>query len=277
MSSAAVRLPSSGGTTHVEGLHVGQDLEPIEVLSRGLEMGSGHVVQMGGPHSNDELKASELLLVQPRLITKFPIATLLCPAHVDEAMETRLQKLSYAFSRTGQKAEVLQLIEKNLFHTVKSQSLRSDIATIADELLTNAIFNAPYVNEENTSPGLSRSSAGSMPAGMSGQFFLGATEDRVLIGCRDPYGSLNVGRLLERIKNCYANSVAGTMNMSAQGGAGIGSFMVFNASSSYVVAVEKGKITVVCAILGTKGSSRARQEAPKNLHVIDLAKEAVHG
>ena len=75
-------------------------------------------------------------------------------------------------------------------------------------------------------------------------------------------------KLFKKIKSCYDTSVAANMNMSGGGGAGIGSFMVFNSAASYYAMVEAGQCTLVCCSVPLKMSSKARALLPKNLHFI---------
>ena len=78
----------------------------------------------------------------------------------------------------------------------KSQSFISQVLGVADELVTNAVFNAPFVNESNTQPGANREdSSVKMTYNKEARFFMANNTDRVLIGCIDPYGSLNLNHL----------------------------------------------------------------------------------
>lgn len=248
-----------------------ENLNPVDLLNLALEKGSHHTVQSNSVTFDRELLAAAKLVVQPKRLEEFPISAILNPAECGSEKEIELTLLNERFSLASEKSHILRLVETILDGKIKSTGLRADIITVADELLTNAIFNAPFVDLGNTTPGESRENPGvKMTEGKSGRFFLGATSDQIVIGCRDPYGSLNPQRLLERVRNCYQKSVAATMNMEGAGGAGIGSFMIYNSSSSYYVAVDQLKTTIVCAVLPLKGSGRQRQEAPKSLHIINL-------
>jgi hypothetical protein len=250
---------------------VANDFSPAEVLNAALDKGYRHTIQSTSTTFTKELVAAAKLAIEPERILKFPLSAILNPMKCDAESEKNLSLISKDFSLAREKSVILRQIEEAIATKVRSTGLKADIVTVSDELLTNAIFNAPFVDLQNSNPGESRDNSGiSMTEGKCGHFFLGADEERIVIGCRDPYGTLNVKKLLERVRNCYLRSVAATMNMNGAGGAGIGSFMVFNSSCSYFVATEQLKTTVVCAVMSIKGSGRARQEAPKSLHIINL-------
>jgi len=247
------------------------EAKPAEILKLVLENGFMHVCQEKHPYFESDLNSSGLMLSNTDQFVNFPASSILAPKEVSPEKEQSLIKFEYNFSRASEKSEILKKMEEALVQTASSGTIRSDILLIADELSTNAIFNAPFVDLENTNSGASREdSSVHMSDGKSAKVFLAADESRLLIGCRDPYGTLNIDKLLTRVKSCYDNSVAANMNMTGSGGAGIGSFMVFNSAASYYVAVSEGKYTIVCCVLPMKMSNRARQELPKNLHFIKI-------
>lgn len=252
-------------------LLVTPDYAPTEILNVAIDKGYTQIVQSGSAHFETEMACSAKLLLEPQRLLRMPVSAILDPHNYGSKSEAGLTLLHQTFSVAREKSDLLKKVEETLAEKIKSTALKADIVTVADELLTNAIFNAPFVDLQNSQPGESRENSGvTMTEGKMGDFFVGADSERIVIGCRDPYGSLNTKKLLERIRNCYLRSVAATMNMDGRGGAGIGSFMVFNASSSYYVAIDRMKSTVVCAVLPLKGSGRSRQEAPKNLHILNI-------
>jgi hypothetical protein len=105
-----------------------------------------------------------------------------------------------------------------------------------------------------------------------GQLFAGVLDDRLGIGCRNPFGSLQLKPLLNKMQKCYGDGVGESINMGP-GGAGIGSFLVFNTGSSYYVAIVKGEATVLSISVPINMSARKRGELPKNLHFFEIKQE----
>jgi hypothetical protein len=99
--------------------------------------------------------------------------------------------------------------------------------------------------------------------------FLAHDESRLMVGCTDPYGSLGIARYLSKVKATYALGAAATMDFGS-GGAGIGSYIIFNTGASLYIGVKPGQSTVICCVLPLGMSNRKRAALSKHLHWIQL-------
>ncbi len=241
--------------------------EPTDILNEAITSGTPHVIQNTHPHFIKDLSTSVLMLTEPDALIKAPLTTILS-AYSDPAVtEPALTIFDQSFNASKQKSGLLASINDILSKRTISQSIRGDILVIADELVTNAIFNAPFVDFENTLPGAPRDGTEvAMHEGKSARVWLGIDDKRVVIGCKDEYGTLNFQKFLRRVKNCYDTGVAATMRMSSEGGAGIGSFMIFNSSANFYADIKPGSHSAIFCALPLNLSSRARAAMPKNLH-----------
>ena len=144
----------------------------------------------------------------------------------------------------------------------------TDILLCSDEVITNSIYNAPFVDQHNNFSGPTRDfSKVQIDPDKKARFFIGADPDRVIIGCRDQYGTLNPDKLIDRIKRCYESNPGEVMNFG-QGGAGIGSFLIFDSCVSMYIAVDAGQSTTICCAFPLGLSATKRSLVPKNLHVV---------
>jgi hypothetical protein len=244
---------------------------PYKVISFVLDEGFKQVVQASHPFHQGEAATTTLLSVNPTVFFEHPVSSVFSPDNCGPQSDAQYILYRRKFSEAQEKKTVIQEVENSLAGKVKSTSLRADLIVIVDELITNAIFNAPFVDQENKTSGVSREDRSvRMHEGMSGEISVASDNDRILVVCRDTYGSLNPDKMLARVRNCYTQGVAANINMSGGGGAGIGSYMVFNSSISFFVAVHVGKSTVVGCVLPLKGSGRMREGMLKNLHYILL-------
>ncbi|MEK7355834.1 MAG: hypothetical protein AAB250_05265, partial [Bdellovibrionota bacterium] len=98
------------------------------------------------------------------------------------------------------------------------------------------------------------------------EFFARSDGMRLVLGVRDSYGLLKFEQVLSRIAKCFEEGMAGSIKQG-EGGAGIGSFMVFNACISYYAGVERGKRSVVCVSLPVGIGRREGNAIPKNIHL----------
>lgn len=247
------------------------NLEMKGVLSLSLDQQAQQICQTNSPYLPDELNASALMLKSPEVFLRYPVASILRPAQVSEISERELTKIHIQFHRASEKMNALSQLQDLLTASGRPGSLISDACLVADEMFTNAIFNAPFVDAQSGfNPGIDRNDwSVEMGNGLVGELMVGHDENRLVIACRDPFGSLNVPQVLKRIRDCCEKGVSANMRMGP-GGAGIGSFMVFNASSSLYLGVQRKKCTVVAATIHWKVGARRRTLTPKNLHCISF-------
>lgn len=249
---------------------VGEKMKPSEVLNFCINKKKLHVIQESSPYFENEVPTAATMLCESTKFFSHPVSSILKPESACSRTENKLTLLSIDFEAAIQKVDVLDLVERALVDKQVTTSIRSDAVVVSDELITNAIFNAPFVDLDNNQPGARRGDATvRMHEGKNGRLFIGVDNEKIVVGCSDPYGTLNVSKLLARIQSCYDTSVAANIRMTGGGGAGIGSFMMFNAAASFYLAVNQYKQTVVACVLPLRMSSRARLQISKNLHVIN--------
>lgn len=250
---------------------ISDDTDPTNLLRLAINQNLNHVCQVQNLKIERELNTSASMILNPENFIKFPISTILSPLESGVSKEKELTHFNFSFSQSGEKIKALGSLNNELRKSINSESLRSDIHIIADELFTNAVYNAPLVGGDNKKLKIKARTATnvSMDKGSSANLFLGFDESQLVIGCKDPFGSLRLQTLLPRILECYEKGVADSMRQGP-GGAGIGSYMVYNASASYYVGIIRGQATVLCCSMPLKMSSRKRSQIPKNLHFFEI-------
>lgn len=249
---------------------VTDDLPPEAVLLHAINHGFTQIVQEGCVDFEKEINSSALMLSEPDTFFSCPISSILQPEQASPEAEKRLRHFNQEFSKARQKQDILSNLKNHLDQKVRSSSYIAEILNVADELVTNAIFNAPFSRQNGLDKSVDRRNQSvEMHPGKNGRFFFGADDSRMVVGCLDPYGSLQPHRLFEKVVACYQTGLAANMNMGA-GGAGIGAFMIYNSSASYYAYVKKDMATLVCCVWPVNMSSKRRALLPKNLHYIIL-------
>ncbi len=244
------------------------NLSSIQVLSLCLNQTADHIVQKSNVHSNSELKFSAAVIKSPELFIKYPLSFILGNENPSSESEKSSAELSQYLAIPQDKDTVLDDLEAYVGSHCKRSSIVSDIRTAADEMISNCLFNAPYVNAANTNSNINRDYSNiSVDPLKKPHVFAGRDQNRIIIGCKDMYGRLNVNKLIERIKLCYVNNPGKMINFDA-GGAGIGSFMIFDSCMSFYVAVDAGLSTTLCCTFPLGMSAKQRDEVPKNIHII---------
>lgn len=243
-------------------------LTSVQVLSMCFDKTAEHVVQKSNLQADAELKLSSYTTDSPEMFIKFPLSVIMGVEKPTAATETEKLGISYFLNEPHEKEMVLEKLEEFIGRFCKRQSIIADIRLAADELITNSLFNAPYVNMENSNSNVERDSSKiSIDPLKKPHIFAGHDQNRVIIGCTDFYGRLNITKLIERIKMCYVNNPGEMINYE-KGGAGIGSYMIFDSCMSYYVAVDPGVTTTLCCAFPINMSAKERNEVPKNVHII---------
>ena len=112
-----------------------------------------------------------------------------------------------------------------------------------------------------------RSSAVEMEPGAHAELFMASDGQILLLGCEDPYGTLQPPKVLNKLRDCYSFGVSQAINFG-QGGAGIGCFLMMEQSSSYFLMANPGIKTTVMTCLPLGVPVRVSSAIPKNLHLI---------
>jgi len=229
----------------------------------------GHICQKGGHLYDKEILSAESMVRCPESYLEFPVATILSPNDMSIDAEKKLLLIDQTFNCSSQKQDSLTLITDAMQSKGLSQTIMDDVVAVADELFTNAIFNAPFVDKTtHVNPGVSRSDLTiTMDSGKSGRLFLAHDESRLVIGCRDPFGSLELKRYMAKILATYQQGAAATINFGS-GGAGIGSYIIFNAGSSLFFGVWPGRATQLCCVVPLGLSNRKRVQLSKHIHWV---------
>ncbi len=251
---------------------IASDADPTLLLDLALNSGLKHVCQFSNLHLERELNTSASMLISPEGFLHHPLSTILKPTLANIRTEETLKQFEVKFSKAIEKQNILSLLEGYLGQHIRAESLIDEIKSVADELFTNAIYNAPFSDQKTGDLNeMDRTdSSVKMPDGNEGVIFAGTHDKQIVIGCRDPFGSLKIDNLLDRILKCYQEGVANTMRMDGKGGAGIGSYMVYNTAASYYVGVQPGCSTTVCCSLPINMSSRKRGQIAKNMHFFEI-------
>ncbi len=234
---------------------VGEKMGPGQVLEKICNGSFSHIVQSDSLCFKQELSAAHFMLSRGKQFLLSPIE---CILGVEKS--TRITPdFTKKVSPDSRKADILNEFG-NFMNEVKGVRTVWDNAFLcADEIFTNGTKNA-WRKDVKIFTG---------PIAFPGEveLFAAADEKRMIVGCRDSYGRLNVHDVLKQIYDCYEKGVAQSIRHGL-GGAGIGSFLIFESCVSYYLGVDPGHKTVVCASFPLGISRRAAAGLTKNIHVL---------
>lgn len=245
------------------------NLNTVTLLNYCIEKKINHFVQKSNLNYVSEISVSETMLHNKDCFFNFPLSVIHGVENPNLETEKQLQMVSFHISSATEKSSLLKILENYILSISGSTALMGDVLRSADELFTNAVYNAPFVPLDNSQSGIERNiEKVIIESDKKPHFFASHDEQRLVIGCTDNYGSLNIEALLVRIKRCYEANLSEVINYGS-GGARIGAYLVFESSCSMYISVKKGHQTLICCSFPYKMNSNKRSRIPKNLHVFN--------
>lgn len=141
------------------------------------------------------------------------------------------------------------------------------IETVVDELVTNAIYNAPRTEGGDPKYAkLSRREPVILEDHEAGELQFACDGDYIAVAQIDPFGSLTQDTVVTYLNRCL---VKGPDQFSeASGGAGIGLFRVFQSLSKFIINISPGKKTEVISLIDLRLSMKRFRQAAKSFHIF---------
>jgi CheY-like chemotaxis protein len=141
------------------------------------------------------------------------------------------------------------------------------VETVSDELITNAIYNAPRSSDgEPKYARRSRREPVELTDNEVGHLEFACDGDYIAIAQIDPFGALTQDTVVSYLNRCL---VKGPEQLSeASGGAGIGLYRVFQSLSKFIINVDPGKRTEVICLLDLRLTMKRFRQAPKSFHIF---------
>ncbi|MCB9646997.1 MAG: hypothetical protein H6730_10435 [Deltaproteobacteria bacterium] len=168
---------------------------------------------------------------------------------------------------SGQRLEALERLEAVTRAIGVAARVRRAISAVADELLTNALYNAPvdragdprHADWPRTRPvRLDAAEAAELRFGCDGECFALAVED--------PFGTLAPERARQHLAESLQMRTVPVRE--GPGGAGLGLFEVLSSVSHLLIDVAPGRRTEVLALLDVRGGYRRLMEGPRTLDIF---------
>lgn len=215
----------------------------------------GNVVALNGPGTDHQLAVTLRKLLQADI---FGIEKYLSWATVPQVIDIH---------RASQREAVLRAVEQFSTSRDVHPRLRVLYRNVADELFTNAVFNAPTDAEGKARYAhYARKTEVELEAHEHVEMKLCCEGDRLGLSIADPFGSLTRERLLDYLAKGFRR---GDDQIDTKaGGAGLGLYMIFQSLSEMVVNLSPGKRTEVIGFIDVSGSYREFAAKPKSMNIF---------
>ena len=248
---------------------IAESMDPLNILTVAMASNFNHICQKKGHAFKEEVETAKVMIENPDAFFQYPIATILTPFDLSDVSERALLASECNFNSSEQKQDVLNELYVAMNSKGLAQTIIEDVMAVSDEMFTNAVFNAPFVDfKSQVNPGVNRKELNiTLDEGRFGRIFLAHDEKRLVVGCQDPFGSLSLEKYLKKIHRSYEKGPAATMNFGP-GGAGIGSYIIFNAGASLYFGVWPHQSTIICCVIPLGLTNRKRMGLAKHVHWI---------
>jgi len=248
----------------VIGLLISQDHEmPFlreKLAARNL---SNLIAKHGGVSASDLIDEAELIVTCQKLFQRniFGLDKYL-PTWGIRVREAEIEATQARPRVVGELEEFLDQID--CYGAVKNAVL-----LVADELLTNAIFNAPRDAEGRPKYATwDRSRDFSLPPEERPVFRYSCDGRNVGISVTDRFGALDRDVILRYLERCFAGGPAEVEQK--EGGAGLGLYMIFNSITQLVFNIEHGRATEVIALFYARSGPLAFKSSGRSLNIFYL-------
>jgi hypothetical protein len=218
-----------------------------------IELGVSHIINTRAETAERDLAATIAKLTSGELFGLDP--------YVDRSSATS----RYTCRAAGQRDELFDWIREFTDHHRVRRSILDMLLVVADEMVTNALYNAPVdANGARPNAALSRMVKVELAGAAEVVVELRCDGQRLGIATTDPFGSLDRDVVLGSLLRCFDRAVprAGT------GGAGLGLYMFVSSVTHAIVNVAPGRCTEVIGLLNVSGGFRTLVTSGKSFNLF---------
>ena len=174
---------------------------------------------------------------------------------------------TYEVSSSLQKDPLLNAMSEYATNIGINKRIISAVAGVADELLMNAIYNAPiYPNGVRPYARQSRTIPVELQPNETCFFSFASDGTNFLISVHDRFGSLTPEKIRGYLVRCF--SMGDDQIEQKQGGAGIGFYFIMENLNKLIVNISPGRGTEFIGIIDISGTYRDYIERCKSFHIF---------
>ncbi|MAV91305.1 MAG: hypothetical protein CL676_07770 [Bdellovibrionaceae bacterium] len=150
-----------------------------------------------------------------------------------------------------QRADLLEELDQYLNTAGVRKNIRERARLVADELLMNAIYDAPVdsIDRKPLFNHLPRTEEVILEPNQQGTFSFVFDGTKILMAVRDPFGALDSATIYRYLKNCYSSEPEEINAQEGKGGAGRGLHQIVEASSELIFNLSPGSKTEVISVI----------------------------
>ena len=173
----------------------------------------------------------------------------------------------YEVTSSTQKDPLLKELSEYAANIGINKRIISAVASVADEILMNAIYNAPiYPNGVRPYARRSRTMPVNLKPDESCYFSFASDGSQFILSVHDRFGSLTPEKLRSYLARCFA--MGKDQIEQKQGGAGMGFYFIMENLNKLIVNISPGRGTEFIGIIDISGSYKDYMEQFKSFHIF---------
>jgi hypothetical protein len=141
---------------------------------------------------------------------------------------------------------------------------------ISEELLMNAIYDAPCSDSTHHYASLPRTTVVNLKPEESSTFFYGCDDTCLALCATDPFGSLSREKLFQYARKVLQRNDGQSLIDNKAGGAGLGLYKILYSSHAIICNVSPGKRTDVIALIDIQSQIRDFSKMARSIHYFQV-------
>lgn len=211
-------------------------------------------------NEDDQVDPVELAVTVAKIVSGdiFGIERYLAPG----ARQTQMN-----ITDSRQKADAVESVHTFAVESGCHARVAESVAMAADELVTNAIYNAPVdAQGKPRFTHLARTVPVILSAGEVVSLRMGHDGRKVAISVVDPFGSLSPTKVQDYLAKCFAKGE--DQVDSKDGGAGLGLFQIFNMTQHFIINIAPHRMTEAIGLLDVTRSYKQFTSKARSFNVF---------
>ncbi len=167
----------------------------------------------------------------------------------------------YIITSSQNRAQYLEVVESELTKAGVVTSHIRNATMITDEILMNAIYDAPVNRKTGTSKynHLSRRVAVELEPTEYGKLRFAFDGSTIALSVDDPFGALKRETITRYLKSCFDGHFGKINEHEGKGGGGMGLFQIISTADLMITNIKPGERTEIIALINVSGKTQVRK------------------
>ncbi len=230
---------------------IGDSLEDAEVVELLRRRGLNHIISDADDPDDTELVVTSVKLLSGDLFG------------LEKYLAWGVKVMDLAITTYEDKREALLAVTAHAREVGARRPLIARIESVVDELLMNALYDAPAARH-----GVAADTRSGQPAADARAQLRWAGDGRYFaVSVQDDFGELHKESILDHLER--ARRERGKPRSSDEvGGAGLGLYFILSSVTRFIANIEPGRRTEVVCLFDLKQSGRDAETCARSLHVF---------